>query len=272
MLIATSKVSGRIDKRVTCEHCGTRYLYELSRSRRAVSLVPLFMLMAAVLGLPVAVIFLSPCVVLPLGGGGIFFIIRFRTLGGAGVLARLVGGAKEGGAEECDVAANKKLRDALLKGVELVACPQCGWYQEDMVSEYRSRQLSWLPWVGLWMLLVLAAAAYWQMTRGPNRPIGSVWVGPDYKLETFLFFLGTGATSILLALAARWLLALRHTPNEGFPTTRAPFPDAPPPVRESDHTASIVAATARITPPRRTPTRVEVRTVPPRALPPPPEK
>lgn len=156
-----------------------------------------------------------------------------------------------------------------MKGVEPVPCPQCGWYQRDMVWEYRSRQLSWLPWVGLIWFLISAPAAYWLTKYVPNRSVGMFAIGPDHQIQSWLLCILAGGALMLLTFALRWLLALRYTPNEGFPASRAPLPDAPVGVRESDRNANIAQATARITPARR-PKNISVRTLPPRALPPPP--
>jgi hypothetical protein len=268
MLIKTAKTSGYINKRVSCEKCGTRYLYELSRSRRAVSFVPLITLFGMILFLPVLAMLISPCLIFPVGGGGFFLIMRFRRGGGGGPLAMWLHASGEGGDEECDISANKKLRNALIKGAEPVPCPECGWYQLDMVREYRSRQLLWLPWIGLLPLVASQGIAYWLIKYREDGFIGIAQTGPDYKVITWLICLCVGGACMLLVFAARWLLVLRCSPNKGFPSNRELYPDAPPAVRESDYNAAIAAATAKLTPSRNQGI-VEIRVLPPRALPPP---
>jgi hypothetical protein len=265
MLIKTSKSSGHIDKRVTCEQCASRYLYRLVRSKRAISILPLIMLFGAIAALPLLVVVFSPCLFIPLGGGFII-IMRFRT-GGPLALGNLYRGSGEAGDEDADISANKKLREAFLKGAEPVPCPECGWYQKDMVREYQRRQLRWILWLGLSILLASQAVAYWLMTLDKNRAFGSFQTGPDHKVQSWLICVGLGGIFALTAISLRWLLALGRNPNNGFPEKRAPVPGAPPAVREADFNDDLVSATARIT--ARRPIQVETRVLPHRRLPPP---
>jgi hypothetical protein len=266
MLIKTSKTSGHIDKRVSCEQCGSRYLYRLARTKRAFSIVPLVMLLGTIAAMPVLVVFLSPCLIVPLGGGFIL-VMRFRTAG-VGPLGSLLRASGEAGDEDCDISANKKLREALLNGAEPVPCPKCGWYQKDMVREYRSRQYSWLTLIGVAVLLLSQGVAYWLMAMSKNRVLGPLQAGPDHKVQSWLICVSAGGLCVFAAILLRWLFALRRNPNNGFPDRREPVPGAPPAVSEADYNANIAAATAKIT--ARRPIPVDVRAMPRRRLPPPP--
>src|SRR5437763_961326 len=60
--------------------------------------------------------------------------------------------AKERAAKSSQKAALKKLK----AGVEPVACPDCGWFQADMVREIRRRTARWLIWVAVFVPVILA--------------------------------------------------------------------------------------------------------------------
>src|SRR5258706_5719452 len=44
--------------------------------------------------------------------------------------------------------ANRNLAKLLEKGIDPVACPDCGWFQAAMVREMRQRKHRWLLWPG----------------------------------------------------------------------------------------------------------------------------
>jgi hypothetical protein len=223
------------------------------------------MLFGSIAALPILVVLFSPCLIIPVGGG-FFFIMRLRS-GGGNPLQLWLRPTGESGDEECDISANKKLRTALLNGAEPVPCPECGWYQKDMVREYRTRQYIWIPWSALSLLLISQGVACWLMALDRNRMFGPVQTGPDHKVETWLICLGIGALCTIWGMILRSLLALRLNPNSGFPQKRNPVPGAPPAIREADFNADIVLATAKIT--ARRPIQVDVSVIPSRRLPPP---
>jgi hypothetical protein len=54
--------------------------------------------------------------------------------------------------------AESLLEKRLLKGIDPVPCPSCGWVQREMVDELNRRQYRWMSWVG-WTVVGLALAA-----------------------------------------------------------------------------------------------------------------
>src|SRR3954451_16457292 len=54
-----------------------------------------------------------------------------------------------GGAEDRAYGrAARRLRKALVEGAEPVACPDCGWYQGDMVREIKRRRVQPVVYLG----------------------------------------------------------------------------------------------------------------------------
>lgn len=51
--------------------------------------------------------------------------------------------------------ANQNLEKALQQAVDAVACPQCGWFQAEMIAAEKSKRLSRCLWVGLPLGLIL---------------------------------------------------------------------------------------------------------------------
>src|SRR5436189_1879758 len=45
--------------------------------------------------------------------------------------------------------AQRKLEKLLRKGIDPVPCPDCGWFQRDMVREVRRRSQRWLLVIGI---------------------------------------------------------------------------------------------------------------------------
>jgi hypothetical protein len=53
--------------------------------------------------------------------------------------------------------AQTQLEKLLRKGVDPVPCPDCGWFQENMVREVRRRRLRWMIWVAVGFGIVFGA-------------------------------------------------------------------------------------------------------------------
>jgi hypothetical protein len=231
MLVETAKASGFVSKRVTCEKCRCAYRYDLTRARIGVSFVPLFM---ALLTLPMLCL-TSRFAVFSAGG---FAFFRWR-LGGPSMFRSMAGKQISGGGEDGAVASQRRLRKALLHGVEPVPCPECGWYQRDMVKEVRSRFLPALVW----------AAGIVLIASQPGVFLVHHYTTPGRRFDVLTIWFAVSAAAVMGAvflMLVRWLVSLGVNPNAGYPSPRDAYPDAPAAVRESDLAAEVAARVQRL--------------------------
>jgi len=214
------EVTGHVHKRVRCEKCGAGYLYELRRTAGGhTSLL--------ILG------FVALRILLPL--------LTFRPILIIYRIARL-SDVIGWGRDEAATQARKRLRKQLLHDVEPVPCPDCGWYQRDMVSEIRARSFTWVGW---------ASAA--SIVSGPilAMALQASHCGLATEAGSATFWFACTAIGIVTAgllLAGRWLAVRGIDPNDGRSPTD---PKAPAATREGEHRDRITAATARLTAARR---------------------
>ena len=123
--------------------------------------------------------------------------------------------------------AGKRLR----RGVEPVACPECGWCQPDIVVELRrrsARPILHLAWV-LPLVAAVALLAVWgDASRGFRRSFNQIDnSGQRMILAVTAFAVGSPVAVPLLRLA--WVRQLN--PNRDYPFKPGPVPGAPPAVR-----------------------------------------
>lgn len=83
--------------------------------------------------------------------------------------------------------ANQNLEKALQQAVDAVACPQCGWFQAEMIAAEKSKRLSRSLWVslplGLFLLLFgFAASANFLSIAGWLCLIGGPVAGIVWQL------------------------------------------------------------------------------------------
>lgn len=212
-------VTGQIEKRVKCEKCGCDYLYELRRTVYAPSLF-------YVIGYVLFHMLLSLMM---------FRLIRFLRmmthLPETVLIAR----------EDALGSAYQRMRRRFLNEAEPVACPDCGWYQRDMVSNVRRSHLSWLRRISIAMLAggpVLAIVIARLRWRGTEP---EVWLAACF----------TYAISAVTTGAGLWLLRYGVSrgidPNRGYPQSRQAYAPAPAAVKATDRYAAIAAATAKLT-------------------------
>jgi hypothetical protein len=268
VFVSTATIPGRLVKRVTCEKCACEYRYELRRAARTVSFIPLVTALIVLACAPMLLMLVAPIffAVIPVGGGFIFFL-RIRTGGGnagAGLASTFIAG-KGAGEEAATSSAIRKLRRRLERAVEPVACPDCGWYQGDMVRECRGRVLTTMRWIALDLLVAsqaaVAAVLYIPAMKGriSSEPV-----------REWAVITAVGLAAAMAMLAIRWIIGLTTSINR--PSSLAAIPDAPPAVRKSDHDAEMAASVARITHSRgmSAQPRITARVVPRRSLPAPP--
>lgn len=121
--------------------------------------------------------------------------------------------------------ASKRLRRELLHGVDPVGCPDCGWYQADMVREARRRTMQGIVPTAIVCLAIAAAyalvvGALLSATAGVEPRPAAYWLRVG-ALPGFL----VGAA--LLALLVRYAVARGVDPNRGYPERPAAYPGAP---------------------------------------------
>jgi hypothetical protein len=114
--------------------------------------------------------------------------------------------------------ANQKLRELLETQIAPVPCPDCGWYQRDMVPLLRARQSPRLNKYGVAGLLsgpLVAAAGFAMATASSDGPVVQQTGGA--RLVGF-GLLGLGAVLAvagLLLLVIRWYRSQKsYDPNE----------------------------------------------------------
>jgi hypothetical protein len=146
-----------------------------------------------------------------------------RSARGAGTSAYLLNNA--GAEDRARTQANKRLRRELQRGIDPVGCPDCGWYQADMVREARRRKLHAIVPTAI-VCLALAGAyalvvgAVMSMTSGIQPWPATVWLRAGV--------LPGGLAGVgLLALAIRHAVMRGVNPNRGFPDRPAAYPGAP---------------------------------------------
>lgn len=115
--------------------------------------------------------------------------------------------------------AHKKLRRALERGVEPVQCPDCGWFQAEMVQEARRRTVRGLA---------PAAAVCLTLAGAFGLIMGALWLSPVQGAGPPVWgpveiFGGAGA----ICLAVRWFMIRRGDLNRRYPERPAAYPGAP---------------------------------------------
>jgi hypothetical protein len=242
------RLSGKTIKRVTCGKCGCAFRYELIRSVSAVSLI-------SVLSNGVIVVLLM---VTCLATVGISMLFAIR------MVARLFHSAFNGGAG--DEHSNRKLRRVLERAVDPVPCPQCGWYQPDMVSEARSRSFNWTRWLQLAVLILAPMFWYAAWNFGLFSAVRLFdWDWTDARVVALLVA-AFAAALIGVIECFRWGLSFSVDPNTGYPAEREPYPHSPVATTEAEWAKQMAAQTSRVTAARQP--RAAVGSGPRRIVPP----
>jgi hypothetical protein len=119
--------------------------------------------------------------------------------------------------------ANKRLRRAFERGVEPVACPDCGWFQSEMVEEARRRTLRVMKPIAI---VALALAGFYGSMAVLALAVGA-GRSPDVKWWEAIIIPGGLAAVGLLLLGIRYAVVRGVDPNRGFPDRPAAYPGAP---------------------------------------------
>jgi hypothetical protein len=119
----------------------------------------------------------------------------------------------------------------LARDIDPVPCPDCGWFQADMVREVRRRSLRWLRTVAIFGGILTAGALLIYLpaaTEGLNRPMRT-----EDQIVTIVL-----ATAVILSIAGpillRRMLLNARDPNRYFPERPIPIPGAPRPWKDGD--------------------------------------
>lgn len=120
--------------------------------------------------------------------------------------------------------ASKALEKALRKGVDPVPCPDCGWFQQPMVHEYRRRRLKWLKvigWIGTGIGLVMLLCAVYLHSKGFEVALGSADWSALWQIAL------TTTAFALVFFGGRFMLVRARDLNAGFPDRPALILGAP---------------------------------------------
>jgi hypothetical protein len=154
---------------------------------------------------------------------------RYRLVRRAeGIGSALFGIGDEAAQRRSHRRAKEVLKQRLATAVDPVACPMCGWYQQDMVREIHRRRyegVARLGWtvaalVGVILASFLAAAAQ-EDWSAPGKAM-------PQRARVFLVFAAlTTAASAAVPLVVVPLLKRASDPNAGYPNKPDPIPGAP---------------------------------------------
>jgi len=131
-------------------------------------------------------------------------------------------GRRRAQANACQDAAKK-----LERGIEPVACPDCGWVQSNMVAEMRRRAGRWLIPVGVISLVVTAAITFIATivaTEAFHRPLLKM---DGQHAVAILSIAIIGCAAGLSAFAARAWWVSQVNPNRAYPARGDAIPGAP---------------------------------------------
>jgi len=114
----------------------------------------------------------------------------------------------QGAAERAASCAEETLRLKLYCGVDLVPCPACGWYQQNMVAKARRQHRRWMLNAGACLTIGLIPVTFFGMVFNAVQRGGPAIPWP-------LFFAGIGSLAILGIglMVAKCILAARYDPN-----------------------------------------------------------
>ena len=138
----------------------------------------------------------------------------------------------EGAQRRANAGAKRQLQKLLARGVDPVACPDCGWLQAQMVRELRRRSLRGLIYTAITLAIVLPVFAF----------IYALNVTHDFRRslqqDDQIVLIVTAAALIGGVVGPIWLrraILRSRDPNRNHPQPPDPIPGAPKPVRKSEY-------------------------------------
>ena len=138
------------------------------------------------------------------------------------------GGGRSANRGRAQRQAQTHLARKIATAVEPVACPDCGWYQADMVAEIRRRQHRWTSWAAIFVP-VLGVFTVAIVGAVLDRSSGDFF---DKNAVLVLILVGLAILAGPAFPLVRRFLARRLDPNANYPAMPDPNPDAPPAIRE----------------------------------------
>jgi hypothetical protein len=114
----------------------------------------------------------------------------------------------EGASERASSQAEAQLRRKLERGVDLVPCPRCGWYQQNMIPKARKQYRRWMLNTGAVLAVSLLPVGLFgaMANAGKHGP-------PTIPWPLFLAGLIAFALVGIGLMVAKSVLASRHDPN-----------------------------------------------------------
>ena len=118
----------------------------------------------------------------------------------------------EGAQIRADTKAQQTLAASLGCAVDPVACPECGWFQKNMVVEARRRRHRWILNVGVGGGAILLLFAMFPTAMNSARP-------NDNLVVAAVALAGLGGFGVIAGTVGRWLLVRRFDLNADWKPT-----------------------------------------------------
>jgi hypothetical protein len=132
--------------------------------------------------------------------------------------------------------AAKRLKKALERGVDPVPCPDCSWYQANMVREMRYRRGRSMVKLAIFGLVIAAIISFFAWICWLNRD----WPWQPETWAWLAVWVGGFAGGAAVCLAARRIMLEGFDPNRDYPLRPAPYPGSPLPFKPGEAPAGVV--------------------------------
>ncbi len=136
-----------------------------------------------------------------------YFYVLKRTAQGTGTSLLFID--KEGAQSRASSRATAELRMKLERGVELVPCPNCGLYQDNMIPRAQRQNLRWLLNLGACLSIGVLPIAFFAFL-----------FSRDFQPISFLTIYGTPMLVGVMLMVLKVILSHRYDPNSQDLETR----------------------------------------------------
>jgi hypothetical protein len=117
----------------------------------------------------------------------------------------------QGAEDRAAFRAEESLRRKLERGIDLVPCPACGWYQQHMIPKARREHYRWMLITGFCLAIGLIPIAVFGGVLNSAPRQGTT--EPLIPWSLFLAGLGTLAVVSIGSMVGKFLLTLGYDPN-----------------------------------------------------------
>jgi hypothetical protein len=125
------------------------------------------------------------------------------------------------------VDAQNRVNRLLATAVEPVACPDCGWFQSDMVEVLRRRKTNWLMQAAFLVgLIAVVGATVCFLTWSSTGAADSLWLGIALSVVAGILPVAAGVL--------RKSLLMHFDPNHAYPARPEAVADAPVAVKPAE--------------------------------------